>query len=340
MARSDFQPESITLPELPSGWYLSACTVTNSGSLAILAKDIDLSAGQFDWTNPGAIQARYNASAQANICLWEFDGKELDSGIQVSVKARFAKVDRFSDGQWLVVDSRTSGVPNGFILSSSGDLCRKVLLGDGIEQIAIAPDETIWVGWFDEGVGGNTDWKMAGQDWPPSSEGVGHFDRSGRFLPQRVYPENGDFISDCYALRVGPDAVWHCCYADFPIVGLYPSGDLRWWCNSICGATALAVDGAFALLAGGYGNDSSRLVLVSLEGSGTGEMARPIAEWQLPLTASKRSEFVTQEMVANHLFEAPTLLTGRGDTVHLIVGSNWFRYRVKDAVELAAKRPS
>ncbi len=68
------------------------------------------------------------------------------------------------------------------------------------------------------------------------------------------------------------------------------------------------------LLAGGYGSDAARLALVELDQRGSGEAAAMLATRKMPLrlAGSERS----------------TLLTGRGDILHLIDGDRWHRCRV------------
>lgn len=101
-----------------------------------------------------------------------------------------------------------------------------------------------------------------------------------------------------------------------------PSLAARWWRNELVGAKAIAIDGNHILLAGGYGSDAARLALIELDQRGSGEAAVPLATWQMPLRLAGP--------------ERPTLLTGRGDTLHLIDGDKWHRWRVDDAISALA----
>jgi hypothetical protein len=74
-------------------------------------------------------------------------------------------------------------------------------LGDGIEHVAIDAEDRVWVGWFDEGMFGNDGWRVPGQEWPPSSNGVACFATDGALLPLPVWPAEAGTIADCYALN-------------------------------------------------------------------------------------------------------------------------------------------
>lgn len=127
--------------------------------------------------------------------------------------------------------------------------------------------------------------------------------------------------SPCYALTPAGSGAWASPYTDFPLVRFVPGKATRWWHNEFAGAKAIAIDGNHMLLAGGYGSDAARLALVELDQRGSGEAAVPLATWQMPLAGSER----------------PMLLTGRGDTLHLIDGDRWHQWRVEDAVTAIAR---
>lgn len=189
------------------------------------------------------------------------------------------------------------------------------MLGDGIEHVGVDRRDQIWVGWFDEGVFGNDEWRMPNGEWPPSSLGIGLFSADGDYQHLPNFPESG--VADCYALNISGEAAWACPYTDFPLLHLRPGSPVRWWRNEITGAVALAVSGRHVLLAGGYSENTNRLALVALDGEGKGENARTVATWCLPLAPRR------------------TLLAGRDETIHLIQDGTWHRWRVADALAAA-----
>ncbi len=68
---------------------------------------------------------------------------------------------------------------------------------------------------------------------------------------------------DCYALTVDGATVWSYFGAGYPIIRI-ERGVVRRWRNEITHASAIAVDGDHVLLAGGHGENRSRLSLLQL----------------------------------------------------------------------------
>jgi hypothetical protein len=198
----------------------------------------------------------------------------------------------------------------------------RFMLGDGIEQVAIDQSDRIWVAWFDEGVYGNDNWRVPGEEQAPSSNAVGCFADDGGLLALPGWPSEAGIVADCYVLNVVGHGAWGCPYVDFPLVHWVPGEPVRWWLNGVDGPKSIAISGSHALLAGGYGLDGNRLALVSLSGRGAGEVAHEIASWSLPLRPR------TQENEWAPAYEHPTLFMGRGDAIHLIDNDIWRTWRV------------
>ena len=212
------------------------------------------------------------------------------------------------------------------MFAPDGALLARFMLGDGIEHIAIDSADRIWVGWFDEGMFGQ-EWSVPGLEWPPCSNGVACFAPDGSVVDVPAWPKEAGIIADCYALTPTGSGVWTSPYTDFPLVRFVPGKPTRWWRSEIAGPKAIAVEGTHALVAGGYRDDAAQLVLIKLEGPGNGEEAIPIATWRMPLRPAPpaKNEWAP-------VWERPALLTGRGDTLHLIDDGKWFQWRVADAV--------
>lgn len=235
-------------------------------------------------------------------------------------------IDRFADDRWLVVGSRTRGEPNARVFAPDGALLARFTLGDGIEHIAIDSADRIWVGWFDEGMFGKG-WSVPGMEWPPSSNGVACFAPDGSVVDVPLWPKDAGIIADCYALTPAGSGVWTSPYMDFPLVRFVPGKPARWWRSELAGPKAIAVDGTHAIVAGGYRDDAARLALVLLEEPGTGEAAVPLATWRMPLrpAASAQNDWAP-------VWEPPSLLAGRGDTLHLVDDGRWHQWQVADAL--------
>ncbi len=235
------------------------------------------------------------------------EGGERDA-IEVPLDG-YVHFDRLVDARWLVVSARAvDGENNARVYTTDGAVAGAFTLGDGIEHVRCAPDGTIWVGYFDEGVfaGSNED-----GSWPVSSAGVARFSSDGSELWRFGTRENcgavdGVSIADCYALTLAGDTAWFCSYTDFPIVRI-EHGTVRHWRNDVTGAKALAVDGDHVVLAGGYGDQDGRVVLLRLGDEG----AEPIGQVYIRAERSRAR-----------------LLAGRGATLHIAGDGTWTRLDV------------
>jgi hypothetical protein len=141
-------------------------------------------------------------------------------------------------------------------------------------------------------------------------------------LPGHVFDEQRRVI---VSNLLSGEAAWTLPYSEFPIVCFVPGEPARWWRNELVGPDALAVDKTHALIAGGYTENANRLTLVALAGVGQGEEARQLASWALPLRrlAPPANEWAP-------VWNAPDLLDGRGDTLHLVDDGVWHCWRVAD----------
>lgn len=325
---------SITqLPTLISGWQSVCYNVLADGTLAVLVTDADITGEQqrLEATDQAGSRPESSSNmaeliAHANAQIWTAiaNGPWM-VGPSFPLETAYPQFARFGDGRWLIVATRTQDEPNARVLGSDGDLLARFMLGDGIEHIAIDTEERIWVGWFDQGIFGNRGWSLADHEWPPSSNGIGRFTDDGDVLPLPAWPTGVGPIDDCYALSVIGASAWVCPYMNFPLMHLVPGGKPRWWRSRVSGAEAIAIDGDYAVLAGGYTADANRLALIAIRGSGAGEYAPLRATWRLPLRRLPPSE-----STPGRVWHRPDLLTGCDDTIHLVDDGTWYRWRIQD----------
>jgi len=318
------------LSPISTGWQPLRHAILSDGTLAVAATDVDLAS---EWArifasdgpvdSPSRID-RLVQSGCAYLTTWGPEGWQ--NGPTFPLETPHPLVDRFTDGRWLVVGSRTRGEPNARVLAPDGALLARFMLGDGIEHVAIDSADRIWVGWFDEGIFGEG-WSLPGLESSPSSNGIACFAADGSVVDVPPWPKEAGFIADCYALTPTGSGVWTSPYTDFPLVRFVPGKPTRWWRSELAGPKAIAVDGAHALVAGGYGDDAARLALIQLEEPGNGEEAVPLATWRMPLRSAPPAQNDWAPVWAS-----PALLTGHGSTLHLVDDSTWHQWRVADAV--------
>jgi len=235
-----------------------------------------------------------------------FDGNRERDAIEIA-SVPYPLVTRLADGRWLVAATRSEpGEPNGYLYDTDGSLLSRLVLGDGISFILAAPDNTIWIGYFDEGIYANP---LSNGKWPISSAGIAQLSADGNLL-WSFNSENGaeQVIDDCYSLTLDGNDVWSCFYSDFPIVRI-GDGKVRVWTNRLSGASAIAVEGDYVLLAGGY-DDAERLALLHLDQAGTKSMR----ELQYPELG----------------VSGDGLIQGHGGALNVVAGGAWSRVTVDD----------
>lgn len=159
--------------------------------------------------------------------------------------------------EWVLVRVRSAGNTdeNGYIYSAQGTLLRSLALGDGIQDIQTTAAGQLWVGYFDEGIFGDTTLGRAGLACFGSDEALAfNFNRMAQ-----------GSIADCYALNVvSNNEAWLCPYTNFQIVKVEDYQIIHSWDNNpIRGSHAFAVWKDRVLLAGGY-SDKGNLFIVSL----------------------------------------------------------------------------
>lgn len=300
-------PSISDVSPLPDGWYVLAFKVLSGGRLAIIAADLDYHAARktdYEQKTVGQAQ-RAAANATAQVLLVQ-DGS-LYEGIRFPLEQPFSIIEQFPDGRWLVAHARSRGRGNARVFDANGAEQRRFELGDGIEHVKIDDTGRIWVGWFDEGVFGNDDWRLPGRKWPPSAHGLAAFDDMGALVTHATL----ESVADCYALNVVGVEAWACTYTDFPISRLGIDGEKTWQTN-LSGTRAIAVKAPFVLAAGGYREDGNRVVLLKLDE----DRAQTIGEWRLPFDVGFPQKV--------------DLIDARGDDLHVVVDRKWFRWSVSD----------
>jgi len=286
--------------------------ILRDGSLGILATSVDLRR-EWRFSEDGELVGRpFELASTAEAQFFIFDGERLTSEATFPLRYPFIAFDRFPDGRWLAAGARASEMGNARLLASDGKELGRVHIGDGIMHVKIDEAGLIWVGWFDEGVFGNDGWKVEGHEWPPSSYGLAAFDAEGNLVAYARDAPPHEHIADCYALNVIGNTAWACTDTDFSILRCSASEGSKWWLSKLSGVRALAVQMPHVLAAGGYSEDSNKVVLVKLGKDG----AMSIQEWRLPFQAGypHRVDFID----------------GRNTELHIVNDGTWYRWQIDD----------
>lgn len=152
---------------------------------------------------------------------------------------------------------------NGRVFDRDGRLKRAFVLGDGIEQVQVAADGTIWVSYFDEGIFGNYGW-----DEPLGASGLVNWSASGEILGEFEPALGLNNMADCYAMTIDRHGdVWCYYYTEFPLVQLRDGRVFDTWDVPVSGSHGLAVEPPFALFLGSY-DRRQELKLLELLGDG------------------------------------------------------------------------
>lgn len=121
-----------------------------------------------------------------------------------------AFVQPLPDGGYLIARSRCAWTSEGaeknaLVVGTDGRVVRRGTLGDGIAHLQVDRDGRIWVGYFDEGIGGNNGWRFDGPE-PLGSSGLVRW--SLGFEKEWEFPTStGTVIAECDAMNVSDDGV-------------------------------------------------------------------------------------------------------------------------------------
>ena len=197
------------LSPLPSGWQTINYAVFSDETLAVVSANVDLvsehqriklallSSSRLD--PPSCLDV---LSSGGTMQVWTACSSSWVMALMCPLERPYPIVNRLNDGRWLVAESGFYSGTNARLLSRNGVLLSRLKLGDGIRYMATDAFNRIWVGWNDQGIGGNSDWDIDGHEYPPSLDGLGGFDVNGNLLPLPDWPFPPGFLIECYALNV------------------------------------------------------------------------------------------------------------------------------------------
>jgi hypothetical protein len=224
----------------------------------------------------------------------------------------FPHVELFPDGRILLAGSRCQWRGpedfdrNGAIIDPETGKVDRILLGDGIRDIAVDERGRIWASYFDEGVFGNFGWGHPGPPGPGSG-GLVCFDASGEILWRFNREGAAAFIVDCYAMYASRSLISIFFYSDFQVCEVNMD-----FTQSICtpnqitGSGALVASNRAFLFSSQYGEARDKMHLILRKES---ELEKPqpvFVEWPKDFTDIGRT-------------------MGRGEAMHTLNQHGWFR---------------
>ena len=238
------------LPEFSSGWTAISTSIDQFGQLVLLLLDGEpdyvLSAGP-QGTIPKLRSSRLNQFQAVQI--------RSDGVTKVDLPPTYENyhfVQPLSQGRWIAVRGRCEGVhdANAHIFDPAATKVSSFHVGDGVNDVCVSSNDTIWISYFDEGIYGPT--KLA-------QEGLVGMNADGQvvFRFTDCLTVGGiNRIADCTAINVAEDgSVWVYYYTDFPLVNLRDPKLVRAWGElPVEFAEAFAVENLKALFTGGYDN--------------------------------------------------------------------------------------
>ncbi|MEO0425134.1 MAG: hypothetical protein AAF184_22555 [Pseudomonadota bacterium] len=252
--------------------------------------------------------------------LYRIDAESCTCTDLPALDITFPMVDVFPDGHIILAGARSSWrAPddvdlNGAIVSPSGELVRRILLGDGIQHLAVDRLGRIWVGYFDEGICGNFGWGGPGPD-PVGASGLVCFAPDGSRLWEFPFASEPEVIDDCYAMNVFGDSAYFYFYSDFSLCHAASDHTLQYWQTGLSGCSELAVLNDWAMFNGQYDDPPNTIYSLTLA-TGAAPRAR---KGVLRLPDGDRS--------------AEIGWIGRGDSLNVVKDGVWCSARLRDLRE-------
>ena len=238
------------LPDFGSEWTAISTSVDQFGQLVLLLLD-----GEPDYVLSAGPQGTIPKLRSRRLNQFQVVQIRSDGIVRIDLPPTYENyhfAQPLSQGRWIAVRGRCEGVhdANAHIFNPPAGKISSFHVGDGVNDVCVSPDDTIWISYFDEGIYGPT--QLA-------QEGLVGMDTDGQvvFRYTDCLTVGGiNRIADCTAINVAEDgSVWVYYYTDFPLVNLRDPKLVRAWGElPVEFAESFAVENLKALFTGGYDN--------------------------------------------------------------------------------------
>ena len=313
----------LDLPSCEEAFSLVRCAVSDRGSGLFLFVE-DLAKDEVHGMDRDSFAAfpKTRMENPSRLKLIELASNESREVELPPLDMAFPLVDVFPDGRVLVAGARCryrgpgDYDRNGAVYDPSNGELSRILLGDGIADLAIDARGWVWISYFDEGVFGNYGWGSRGHQ-PIGSHGLNCFDDTGEILWR--FSGAGDFgeIDDCYALNVQDATAAVFYYTEFPLCLISGEFEKRCFKTGLRGCRSFAINGSTVLFARQYKEPASTAHLGKLLNGEVGCLER--VEIGLP---------------DGSLISSGQLL-GRGGDLHYFDDDAWYRFKLSQLAECA-----
>lgn len=228
------------------------------------------------------------------------------------------------EGRLLIVDGNSrrgsdgGAEENAVVFDAAGRASEGFVVGDGVEDVQLSSDGSVWVSYSNSGVSGDYGswgWGRISQElWidPVGYPGLVRFGLDGTSLLEFMPPRGFLAVSDCFALNAWRDCAWISYHPGFPIVRVHRSAASRAWASDLGPVTSLAVAADRVLLHQRIQGRSDRAWLATLDGGSLARIERLDLdlEGRLPL-------------------EAARWVRGRGPFLSAFTDTGWYRLQVR-----------
>lgn len=191
---------------------------------------------------------------------WHLGGERHAVGaVEVRTELRVSFVQPLPEQRLLLVAARARpGVVNAEVWTSDGDLVQRGSLGDAIEELLTTPAGRIWVGYFDEAMGGRG----------PEGHGLARF--RADLTTEWLYPFDAGLpvISDCYSLNVEDETAHFSPYTEFHILSASGEKVTDWGASPYRSAHILLKSGPRLAVLSGSGPEYDLATLLQIDREG------------------------------------------------------------------------
>ncbi|MBB4696019.1 hypothetical protein [Paractinoplanes abujensis] len=237
-------------------------------------------------------------------------GTGIVTSATVETELKVSFVQPLPGGQFLLAAARgrAGASPNAQIWTSEGHLVRAGYLGDAIEEILTTPSGDLWIGYFDEAMGGSG----------PQAHGLVRF--THELVPDWLYPADDALpaVFDCYALNVAGESAYCCPYTDFHLISITGNVPRDLGPAPHRSAHSLLMRNAQGALIGGWGPEYDLVTPLRPGGQGVEPAGRQCRIVLPDGTEAQRVRY-----------------TGRGSVLHAIARNNWYSVMLDDIAEVA-----